>query len=119
VLVLGTGAIPMLWAQLADRAGQMVEVMETPDEAALARYLGADRFGAIKAVFATPAAPGPGVTLATIRRALDAAFHDAALFVDASATPDADLAGCYADIVLRDPEAGLAHLAPRPVFAAE
>jgi alanine-glyoxylate transaminase/serine-glyoxylate transaminase/serine-pyruvate transaminase len=48
------------------------------------RRLGADRNGEIKAVFVTHNETATGVTsdVAAVRRALDASFHDALLFVD-------------------------------------
>lgn len=119
VLVIGTGPIPTLWADIADRAGLAVEVMTVVVEAGLARHLGADRFGAIKAVFVAHAGPSTDLDPATVRRALDHSFHDALLLVDASAAADADLRACFADIVVTDPEAGLARLAPRHPIAAE
>jgi hypothetical protein len=54
-----------------------------------------------------------------VRAALDTAFHDALLLVDASTAPAPDLAGAHADIVLTDPRAGLARLVPAPHLAAE
>jgi alanine-glyoxylate transaminase/serine-glyoxylate transaminase/serine-pyruvate transaminase len=118
VLVLGFAPLPLLWAGIAEHAGLRVEIMTAPTETTLSRHLGADRFGDIRAVFlahdgATPLAP------AAVRRALDSCFHDALLLIDASAVPGADLATCHADIVIADPQAGLARLAPRPAVASE
>lgn len=112
-LVAGAGPLGTIWAGIAARLGLSVERLDDAREAALARHLGADRFGTIKAVLLVTAEADP----AAARRALDECFHDALLLVDASTTPDS--AAIEADIVIRDPEAGLARLAGRPACAAE
>lgn len=119
VLVLGTGPMQTLWAGIATRAGLAVEHMAIPTEAGLARHLGKDRFGAIKALFIAPAADGPGLDPVAVRHALDGCFHDARLFVDASAAPGTDLSRCHADVTLADPETGLARLVSCRPLAAE
>lgn len=119
VLVIGSGPIPTLWAASAARAGLAVEIMATPTEAGLARHLGADRFGAIKAVFVALAEDGARLAPAAVRRTLDQSFHEAVLLVDASTTTQHDLPACFADIVVTDPDAGLARSAPHRAIAAE
>jgi hypothetical protein len=108
----------MLWADQAAQAGLVVEVMAAPEETAVARHLGADRFGAIKAVFASHEGDDDRDIMA-LRRAIDSTFHDALLLVDASATNTPPRRDWYADIVVSDPAAGLARMALRPVIAAE
>ena len=121
VVALATGPLAKLWADLARQAGLTVTLLDTPDEIALARHLGADRFGAIRAVFLAmgDARTGAAPDTAEIRRALDSCFHDALLLVDASTAPDADHAAPEADIVIRDRQAGLARLAAQAAIAAE
>jgi D-arabinose 1-dehydrogenase-like Zn-dependent alcohol dehydrogenase len=113
VLVAGAGPLGTIWAGIAARLGLSVERLDDAREAALARHLGADRFGAIKAVLIVTAEADPDAA----RSALDACFHAALLLVDASTTPDS--AAIEADIVITDPEAGLARLTRRPACAAE
>lgn len=113
VLVAGAGPLGTIWAGVAAHIGLSVERLDDAREAVLARHLGADRFSAIKAVLLVTGEADP----AAARRALDACFHDALLLVDASTTPAS--AAPEADIVIRDPEAGLARLAGRPACAAE
>ncbi|MBF9060430.1 hypothetical protein HKCCSP123_14700 [Rhodobacterales bacterium HKCCSP123] len=113
VLVAGVGPLGALWSGVAARLGLSVKRLDDASEAALARHLGADRFGAIKAVLLVTGEANPEAA----RRALDACFHDALLLVDASTTPDS--VAPEADIVIRDPQAGLARLAGRPACAAE
>lgn len=109
VLVLGGDAAARHWADIASDAGLRVEMLETPTPKTIARRIGADRFGLLKAVLVVADAAAPR----EVRAALDAALHDALLFVDASAGPCPDLTGAHADIVLTDPRAGLARLAAR------
>lgn len=120
VLVLDAGPLSTLWADIADRLGLVVETVGPgTSEAGLARHLGADRFGRIKAVFIvqTEAEGRAPTDIASLRRALDSAFHDALLFVDASMSADpGPLDARCADIVVADAQAGLARLA-RPVPA--
>ncbi len=89
VLMSRFGQFSMLWAEMAERLGLDVEVIDVPWGAGMpvseiARRLGADRHGEIKAVFVTHNETASGVTsdVAGIRRALDQSFHDALLFVD-------------------------------------
>jgi alanine-glyoxylate transaminase/serine-glyoxylate transaminase/serine-pyruvate transaminase len=117
VLVVESGPLAALWAGIAQGQGLAVELFDTPTEAALARHLGADRFGAIKAVLLVVSEGA--IDPAAARRALDGCFHDALLLVDASAAPCPGAALRDADIALTDPEAGLARLADRPACAAE
>jgi len=134
VLVLDAWPLSTLWADIADRLGLVVETVGPgTSEAGLARHLGADRFGRIKAVLIvqTEAEGRAPTDIASLRRALDSAFHDALIFVDASMSADSGpLDACCADIVVSDARAGLARLsapapsacpapAPRRPFAAE
>ena len=89
VLMARHGQFSLLWAQMAERLGLQVELIDLPWGAGapvseFARRLAADREGAIKAVFVTHNETATGVTsdVAAVRRALDAAFHEALLFVD-------------------------------------
>jgi alanine-glyoxylate transaminase/serine-glyoxylate transaminase/serine-pyruvate transaminase len=89
VLMARNGHFSTLWAQMADRLGLDVEVIDVAWGAGvpvteIGRRLGADRHGAIKAVFVTHNETATGVTsdIAGVRRALDTSFHDALLFVD-------------------------------------
>lgn len=107
VLVLGRDGAAGAFGQIAHQAGLRVERLETPTPKNIARRIGADRFGLLKAVLVAADQADPHV----VRAALDTAFHDALLLVDASRAPAPDLAGAHADIVLTDPRAGLARLA--------
>ncbi|WP_416916067.1 MAG: hypothetical protein ACMUJJ_04145 [Roseicyclus sp.] len=107
VLVLGSDGAARAWGQIAHQAGLRVELLETSTPKTIARRIGADRFGMLKAVLVVADHVDPHV----VRAALDTAFHDALLLVDASTAPAPDLAGAHADIVLTDPRAGLARLA--------
>ncbi|NKX45714.1 pyridoxal-phosphate-dependent aminotransferase family protein [Roseicyclus persicicus] len=89
ILIARHGQFSTLWAQMAERLGLVVEAIDLAWGAAcpvneIARRLGADREGAIKAVFVTHNETATGVTsdVAGVRRALDECFHDALLFVD-------------------------------------
>lgn len=115
VLVLGHDGAAQAWAEIAHQAGLRVEMLETPTPKSIARRIGADRFGLVKAVLVVADEADPHV----VRAALDSSFHDARLFVDASTLPAADLSGAYADIVLTDPRTGLARLAAVQPHAAE
>lgn len=89
VLMARHGQFSTLWAKMAVDLGLDVQLVDvawgagTPANE-FARLLSADRDGRIKAVFVTHNETATGVTsdVAAIRRALDAAFHDALLFVD-------------------------------------
>ena len=89
VLMARHGHFSVLWAEMASRLGLDVEVIDlawgagTPVEE-FARRLQADRAGAIKAVFVTHNETATGVTssISAVRRAMNAAGHDALLFVD-------------------------------------
>ena len=83
------GLFSTLWAEMAERMGLIVDLIDAPWGAAcpvaeFGRRLGRDRHGEIKAVFVTHNETSTGVTsdVAAVRRELDAAFHDALLFVD-------------------------------------
>jgi alanine-glyoxylate transaminase/serine-glyoxylate transaminase/serine-pyruvate transaminase len=83
------GQFSVLWAQMAERLGLEVELIDLPWGAGapiseFARRLGADRKGEIKAVFVTHNETATGVTsdIAALRRVMNEAFHDALLFVD-------------------------------------
>lgn len=89
VLMARYGQFSTLWAEMAQRLGLDVEIVDVAWGAAcpvseMSRRLGADRHGEIKAVFVTHNETATGVTsdVAGIRRALDESFHDALLFVD-------------------------------------
>jgi len=89
VLMARYGQFSTLWAEMAERLGLTVEVIDVAWGAGcpvteFARRLGADRDGEIKAVFVTHNETATGVTsdIAGVRRALDESFHDALLFVD-------------------------------------
>ncbi|NBC96570.1 MAG: aminotransferase class V-fold PLP-dependent enzyme [Deinococcus-Thermus bacterium] len=89
VLMARHGQFSALWAEMAGRLGLEVELIDLPWGAGapareFARRLGADRAGAIKAVFVTHNETATGVAsdVAAVRRALDESFHDALLFVD-------------------------------------
>ena len=89
VLMARHGHFSTLWVRMATDLGLEVEVIDLPWGAPapvkeIGRRLGADRFGAIKAVFVTHNETATGVTsdVAAIRAEMDAAFHDALLFVD-------------------------------------
>ena len=89
VLMARHGHFSTLWVRMAQDLGLDVDVIDLPWGAPapvkeIGRRLGADRFGAIKAVFVTHNETATGVTsdIAAIRAEMDAAFHDALLFVD-------------------------------------
>ena len=89
VLMARHGTFSTLWGEMAERLGLVVETVDVPwgapcPAAEFGRRLGRDRHGEIKAVFVTHNETATGVTsdVAAVRRELDAAFHDALLFVD-------------------------------------
>jgi len=89
VLMARHGQFSLLWAEMAQRLGLEVEVIDLPwgaaaPVAAFAQRLAKDRQHQIKAVFVTHNETATGVTsdVAGVRRALDEAAHDALLFVD-------------------------------------
>jgi alanine-glyoxylate transaminase/serine-glyoxylate transaminase/serine-pyruvate transaminase len=89
VLMARFGQFSTLWAQMAERLGLEVEVIDVAwgagvPVAEFERRLGADTKDEIKAVFVTHNETATGVTsdVAAVRRVLDACFHDAMLFVD-------------------------------------
>jgi len=89
VLMARHGTFSALWAEMAQRMGLVVEGIDVAWGAPcpvreFGRRLGADREGRIKAVFVTHNETATGVTsdVAAVRHELDAAFHDALLFVD-------------------------------------
>lgn len=89
VLIARHGHFSTLWAAMAERLGLVVETVDVAWGAPcpvreFGRRLGADRHGRIKAVFVTHNETATGVVsdVAAVRRELDAAFHDALLFVD-------------------------------------
>lgn len=90
VVMARHGHFSALWAKMAERLGLVVDLIEAPWGAPcpvheIARRLGADRKGEIKAVFVTHNETATGVTsdIRAVRQAMDACFHDALLFVDA------------------------------------
>ena len=89
VLMARHGQFSDLWAQMAQALGLRVEAIDVAWGAPcpvteIARRLGADRMGEIRAVFVTHNETATGVTsdVAGVRHALDSCFHDALLFVD-------------------------------------
>ena len=89
VLMARHGHFSVLWAQMAERLGLDVELIDVAWGAGcpvkeIERRLGADKDDRIKAVFVTHNETATGVTsdVAAVRRALDMTFHDALLFVD-------------------------------------
>jgi len=89
VLMARHGQFSTLWARMATDLGLDVELVDLAWGAAtpvneFARRIAADREGRIKAVFVTHNETATGVTsdVKGVRDALDAAFHDALLFVD-------------------------------------
>lgn len=89
ILIARHGQFSTLWAQMAERLGLDVEVIDVPwgqgcpvDE--FAKRLAADKGGKIKGVFVTHNETATGVTsdVAAVRRAMDACGHEALLFVD-------------------------------------
>jgi alanine-glyoxylate transaminase/serine-glyoxylate transaminase/serine-pyruvate transaminase len=89
VLMARFGQFSTLWVEMAQRLGLEVEVIDVAwgagvPVAEFERRLGADTHDEIKAVFVTHNETATGVTsdIAAVRRALDACFHDALLFVD-------------------------------------
>ena len=115
VLVLGSDGAAQSWGRIAHQAGLRVEMLEAPTPKSIARRIGADRFGLLKAVLVVAGEVDPHV----VRAALDSSFHDARLFVDASTAPAPDLSNAHADIVLSDPRTGLSRLARVQPLAAE
>lgn len=89
VLIARYGQFSTLWAQMAERLGLEVELVDVawglgaPVDV-FARRLAHDNRRAIKAVFVTHNETATGVTadVEGVRRALDAAGHPALLFVD-------------------------------------
>jgi alanine-glyoxylate transaminase/serine-glyoxylate transaminase/serine-pyruvate transaminase len=89
VLMARKGQFSALWAEMAARLGLHVEVVDVAWGAGtpvteFARRLADDVEGRIKAVFVTHNETATGVTsdVAAVRAALDAAYHEALLFVD-------------------------------------
>lgn len=89
VLMARHGQFSTLWAQMAERLGLDVQIVDVPWGAGtpvkeFSRLLGQDRHDEIKAVFVTHNETATGVAsdVAAVRRALDENFHDALLFVD-------------------------------------
>jgi alanine-glyoxylate transaminase / serine-glyoxylate transaminase / serine-pyruvate transaminase len=89
VLMARHGTFSTLWADMATRMGLVVDCVDVAWGAAcpareFGRRLGRDRQGEIKAVFVTHNETATGVTsdVAAVRREMDAAVHDALLFVD-------------------------------------
>ena len=89
VLMSRFGQFSTLWVEMAERLGLDVDVVDVPwgggvPHAEYARRLAADVKDEIKAVFVTHNETATGVTsdVSAVRRALDASYHDALLFVD-------------------------------------
>jgi len=89
VLMCRHGQFSTLWAEMAGRLGLDVDLIDvawgagTP-VAEFGRRLADDVDGRIKAVFVTHSETSTGVAtdVASVREALDAAYHEALLFVD-------------------------------------
>ena len=93
VLVLESGRFAMGWGEMANVMGVQVEVLpgdwrRAVDPAALEQRLKEDSEGAIKAVLVVQVDTASGVVndVPAIRKAMDAAGHDALLMVDAIAS---------------------------------
>jgi alanine-glyoxylate transaminase / serine-glyoxylate transaminase / serine-pyruvate transaminase len=89
ILIARNGMFSHRWIDMCQRHGLKVEIVETTwgDGISAARYeeiLTADKTGEIRAVLATHNETATGVLsdIGAIRRAMDAAGHDAMLFVD-------------------------------------
>ncbi|PCH68378.1 MAG: serine--glyoxylate aminotransferase [Rhodobacteraceae bacterium] len=89
ILIARNGMFSHRWIDMCQRHGLKVEIVETTwgDGISAARYeeiLTADKSGKIRAVLATHNETATGVLsdIGAIRRAMDAANHDAMLFVD-------------------------------------
>jgi alanine-glyoxylate transaminase / serine-glyoxylate transaminase / serine-pyruvate transaminase len=89
VLMARHGQFSQLWVEMVERLGLDVEVVDVAWGAGapvteFARRLAADTEGRIRAVFVTHNETATGVTsdVAAVRAVLDAAYHDALLFVD-------------------------------------
>jgi len=89
VLMTRHGLFSELWARMAHSLGLRVETIDLAwgapcPVAEIARRLGDDRHGDIKAVFVTHNETSTGVTsdVPGVRHALDSCFHDALLCVD-------------------------------------
>jgi alanine-glyoxylate transaminase / serine-glyoxylate transaminase / serine-pyruvate transaminase len=93
VLVLESGLFAAVWGEMARMLGLEVETMpgnwrRAVDPAAVEAYLRADRAGRIKAVLVVQVDTASSAVndIPAIRRAMDAAGHDALLMVDAIAS---------------------------------
>jgi alanine-glyoxylate transaminase/serine-glyoxylate transaminase/serine-pyruvate transaminase len=93
VLVLESGRFAAGWGQMAEMMGVAVETVSgdqrrAVDPAALEIRLREDRDGRIKAILVVQVDTASGVAndIAALRRAIDAAGHDALLMVDAIAS---------------------------------
>jgi alanine-glyoxylate transaminase/serine-glyoxylate transaminase/serine-pyruvate transaminase len=89
VLMSRQGQFSTLWAQMAERLGLNVQIVDVPWGAGtpvteFSRILGQDKDDEIRAVFVTHNETATGVTsdVAAVRCALDENFHEALLFVD-------------------------------------
>ncbi len=89
ILIARFGQFSHLWAEMAERLGLDVDLVDAPWGEGVPLDVFAKRFeddkdGRIKAVFVTQNETATGVTsdVAGVRAALDAAGHDAMLFVD-------------------------------------
>ena len=93
VLVLESGRFAAGWGQMAEAMGAKIETLSgdqrrAVDPAALEAKLRADPEGRIKAILVVQVDTASGVAndIAALRRAIDAAGHDALLMVDAIAS---------------------------------
>ena len=93
VLILESGMFARLWGEMAAMVGIAVEALRSDirravDPDALEQCLRADRLGEIKAVLTVQIDTASGVVndIHAIRRAMDAADHDALLMVDTIAS---------------------------------
>ncbi len=116
VLAARFGMFSHRWIDMCQRHGLKVQIIETPwgqgaPIAAIEAALKADKTGTIKAVLATHNETATGVRsdIAGIRRAMDAAGHDALLLVDGVSSIGSmpfDMAGWGVDIAVAGSQKG-------------
>jgi alanine-glyoxylate transaminase / serine-glyoxylate transaminase / serine-pyruvate transaminase len=117
VLVLESGLFAAVWGEMARMLGLEVETMpgnwrRAVDPAAVEAYLRADRAGRIKAVLVVQVDTASSAVndIPAIRRAMDAAGHDALLMVDAIAslaTMPFDMDAWRVDVAVAGSQKGL------------
>ncbi len=117
VLVLESGRFASLWGEMAKYLGIEVETLERDirravDPAAVEARLRADAAGEIKAILVVQIDTASGVVndIAAIRKAIDAAGHDALLMVDtiaSLATMPFEMDGWGVDVAVAGSQKGL------------